>query len=53
MEKEQLLQIVKQTVQQVDPQAEVILFGSRARRDARPGSGWDYLSFLSSISGEK
>ncbi len=53
MEKEQLLQKVKQTIQRIDPQAEVILFGSRARGDARPDSGWNCLSFLSSLSGEK
>ena len=47
MEKEQLLQKVKQTVQQIDTQAEVILFGSRARGDARPDSDWDFLILIS------
>jgi predicted nucleotidyltransferase len=38
-----ILQQVKATVRQIDPQAEVILFGSRARGDAREDSDWDFL----------
>ena len=34
---------VKQTVRELDPQADVWLFGSRARGDARPDSDWDFL----------
>jgi len=34
---------VKRNVQQIDPQAEVWLFGSRARGDARDDSDWDFL----------
>ena len=37
------LQAVKRSVQEIDPQAEVWLFGSRARGDARPDSDWDFL----------
>lgn len=47
MDKEQLLQKVKQSVQRIDPQAEVILFGSRARGDARHDSDWDFLILVS------
>lgn len=39
----EFLQAVKQSVHQIDPQAEVWLFGSRARGDARPDSDWDFL----------
>jgi predicted nucleotidyltransferase len=39
----EFLQAVKLTVQEIDPQAEVWLFGSRARGDARPDSDWDFL----------
>ena len=39
----EFLQAVKQSVQEIDPQAEVWLFGSRARGDARPDSDWDFL----------
>lgn len=34
---------VKEAVQRVDPTATVILYGSRARGDARPDSDWDFL----------
>lgn len=34
---------VKETVEKIDSQARVILFGSRARGDFRPDSDWDFL----------
>ncbi len=37
------LQQVKARVQAIDPTAEVWLFGSRARGDARDDSDWDFL----------
>jgi len=40
---QKLLQDVKRTVLELDPKAEVILFGSRARGDARADSDWDFL----------
>ncbi|GAB3707077.1 hypothetical protein GCM10027592_40880 [Spirosoma flavus] len=43
MTDEVFLQEVKRYVQEVDPQAEVWLFGSRARGDARKDSDWDFL----------
>jgi uncharacterized protein len=39
----EFLQAVKRSVCEIDPQAEVWLFGSRARGDARPDSDWDFL----------
>ena len=39
----EFLQEVKRSVHEIDPQAEVWLFGSRARGDARPDSDWDFL----------
>lgn len=39
----EFLQEVKRCVHQIDPQAEVWLFGSRARGDARDDSDWDFL----------
>ena len=39
----EFLAAVKQWVEEIDPQAEVWLFGSRARGDARPDSDWDFL----------
>lgn len=43
MTDEQFLSEVKRTVLAIDPQAEVWLFGSRARGDSRPDSDWDFL----------
>lgn len=37
---------VKETVQRFDPNAEVILFGSRARGDYRKDSDWDFLILM-------
>lgn len=48
MTDEQFLQAVKKQVCEIDPQAEVWLFGSRARGDARPDSDWDFLVFTNS-----
>ena len=43
MERQQVLQIVKKAVHEVDGKAEIILFGSRARGDFHEGSDWDFL----------
>ena len=40
-----LLTQVKQLIHQIEPEAEIILFGSRARGDAAPDSDWDFLDF--------
>lgn len=39
----EFLQEVKRSVHEIDPLAEVWLFGSRARGDARDDSDWDFL----------
>ena len=38
-----ILHKIKEVVYEVDPQAEVILFGSRARNEAKEDSDWDIL----------
>jgi predicted nucleotidyltransferase len=43
MEKQKVLQLVKNAVHEVDDQAEIILFGSRARGDFNKESDWDFL----------
>ena len=40
---EEILQKIKAYAQSVEPQAEVLLFGSRARNEAKAESDWDIL----------
>lgn len=52
----QILKSIKYTVQQVDPGAQVILYGSRARGEAHANSDWDLLILIDdepSISDEQ
>lgn len=44
--KDEILKSIKQTLQAIVPDAVIILFGSRARGDARPDSDWDILVLL-------
>lgn len=37
---------ISRAIRRAEPEAEVILFGSRARGDARPDSDWDVLVLL-------
>ena len=46
MNQQELLDRLKQTVHEVEPSAEIILFGSRARGDAASDSDWDFLILL-------
>jgi len=50
MEKEKLkvLSIIKSVVRQIDPTADIILYGSRARGDDHPESDWDILILVDS-----
>jgi uncharacterized protein len=47
MERHKLFFTIKRAVEQVDAQAQVVLYGSRARGDATPDSDWDLLILLS------
>jgi predicted nucleotidyltransferase len=38
-----ILTTVKKRIKSVDPNAKIILFGSRARNDAHKNSDWDFL----------
>ena len=46
MNREALLERVKQTIREMEPDAEIILYGSRAREDSRAQSDWDFLILL-------
>lgn len=43
MDRDTLLQQVKEAVLKIEPTAEVILYGSRARGDSCAESDWDFL----------
>ena len=43
MNQVELLQRVKAAVHEAEPEAEVILYGSRSRQEAGPESDWDFL----------
>lgn len=42
----ELCQRIRGVVREVEPDAEIILYGSRARGDAEPDSDWDLLILL-------
>jgi len=43
MDRHVLFKIIKQTVREIEPDADIILYGSRSRRDADEESDWDFL----------
>jgi uncharacterized protein len=43
MDRDSLLKTVKQTVREIEPDADIILYGSRSRGDTGPESDWDFL----------
>jgi predicted nucleotidyltransferase len=43
MKKEKLLEQVKEAVHEVEPDADIILYGSRSRGDSVSDSDWDLL----------
>ena len=43
MERDALLEKVKRVVAEVEPNAEIVLYGSRARGDSEVESDWDFL----------
>ena len=43
---------VKQSIKSIDPDARVILFGSRARGDNKSSSDWDFLILTSDKADE-
>ncbi len=48
MDKDQIRDRIKKSIQEKDPKAIAYLFGSRARGDYRPDSDWDILILVDS-----
>jgi len=46
MNREELLEKVKQAIREIEPDAEIILYGSRCRHDSSEQSDWDFLILL-------
>ena len=38
-----LTEVIKKTIRELEPDAEIILYGSRSRKDSGPESDWDIL----------
>ena len=43
MDRDLLLKKIRQTVREIEPAAEIILYGSHSRGDADEDSDWDFL----------
>jgi predicted nucleotidyltransferase len=46
MKKKQILQKIKETILNVEPDAKIFLYGSRARKTQKRNSDWDILILL-------
>ncbi|MGA2404811.1 MAG: nucleotidyltransferase domain-containing protein [Syntrophobacteraceae bacterium] len=54
MRREKLLKQVKQAIHEVEPDADIILYGSRSRGDSVSDSDWDFLILVDgSVSEER
>lgn len=53
MDKKWISYNVKEAIKSIDPEAKVILFGSKARGDDKSSSDWDFLVLTSSSVDEK
>jgi len=43
MKRDELIEQIRHAVYEVEPEAEIILYGSRSRGEALPESDWDFL----------
>jgi uncharacterized protein len=51
--KQQIIQLIRQKVNELDSTAEVILYGSRARGDNKRDSDWDVMILLNRMNVDK
>jgi uncharacterized protein len=54
MKRDELIEQIRQAVYEVEPDSEIILYGSRSRGDALSESDWDFLILVDgSLSDER
>lgn len=53
MHRDELIERIKQAVHEVEPHAEIILYGSRSRGDALSESDWDLLILVDGPLGDE
>lgn len=53
MSSQEVMNSISARVRQTEPNARVLLYGSRARGDARPDSDWDVMVLLNDASAAK
>lgn len=46
----QIIELIKNTIREMEPTADIILYGSRARGDAGRDSDWDVIAILDKAS---
>ena len=44
--REKIVNLIRETIHETDPTAQIMLYGSRARGDAREDSDWDVLAIV-------
>lgn len=50
MKRDELISQIRRAVQQVEPDAEIILYGSRSRGDYQKDSDWDFLILVDGVA---
>lgn len=53
MNRKALLKRVKQAIHEIEPDAEIILYGSRSRGDSVTDSDWDFLVLVDGLVDDK
>lgn len=50
MKQDTLLAQIRQAIHEIEPEAEIILYGSRSRGEAGPESDWDLLVLVDGVA---
>ena len=52
MERNELIEQIKQVVHEIEPESDIILYGSRSRGDATSDSDWDLLILIDGVASD-